>query len=124
ALLAAMFILARRAEKAAYAQIEGQPGASLSALRTIRRGWDFPEEPVAVDPRTQDMVFRGVGRAGVVLVGEGAPHRVTKLLEGERKKVARILPNVPVTILQAGSGPEQVALAKLPRTVQRLKKKL
>ena len=121
AFLAGMFILARRAETAAYSQIEGQPGAALSALRTIRRGWDFPEEPAAVDPRTQDLVFRGVGRAGVVLVGEGAPARLPKLLEAERKKVARILPNVPITLLQSGSADGQIPLRKLPRTVQKLK---
>ena len=46
-----------------YKKIDGTPGASLSAVRTISRGWDFGEEPVAVDPRTQDLVFRGVGRA-------------------------------------------------------------
>jgi hypothetical protein len=121
ALLAAMFILARRAESAAYKQIEGQPGASLSALRTIRRGWEFPEEPVAIDPRTQDLVFRGVGRPGVVLVGEGPSNRVGKLLEGERKKIARILPNVPIHLIQAGNGDGQVPLRKLPRAVQKLK---
>jgi hypothetical protein len=121
ALLAAMFILARRAEAAAYGQIEGQPGAALSALRTIRRGWEFPEEPVAIDPRSQDMVFRGVGRPGVVLVGEGSPHRSARLLEAERKKVARVLPNVRIHVIQCGNEEGQVPLKKLGRTVQKLK---
>ncbi|HEY3438534.1 MAG TPA: DUF4191 domain-containing protein [Actinotalea sp.] len=119
--LAAMFVLARRAEASAYRQIEGQPGAALSALRTIRRGWDFPEEPAAMDARTQDIVFRGVGRAGIVLVGEGPASRVPRLLEAERKKVARILPNVPITLIQAGKDEGQVPLRKLPREVQKLK---
>lgn len=122
-LLAAMWVLARRAETAAYRSIEGQPGAALAALRSIRRGWEFPEEPVAMDPRTQDLVFRGIGRAGVVLVGEGPP-RVAKLLDAERKKVARILPNVPIHVIQAGSAEGQVELRKLPRTVQKLKSTL
>jgi hypothetical protein len=121
ALLAAMLVLARRAEAAAYTQIEGQPGASRAALGTIRRGWNFPEEPVAVDPRTQDLVFRGVGRAGVVLVGEGPAPRIGRLLESERKRTARLLPNVPIHLVQAGSGEGQVPLRKLPRTVQKLK---
>ena len=121
AALAAVFVLARRAEASAYKQIEGQPGASLSALRTIRRGWDFPEEPAAIDPRTQDVVFRGIGRAGIVLVGEGPSNRVPRLLEAERKKVARILPNVPITLIQAGKDDGQVPLRKLPRRVQKLK---
>ena len=121
ALLAAMFILARRAETAAYSQIEGQPGASRAALGTIRRGWNFPDEPVAVDPRTQDLVFRGVGRAGVVLVGEGPSGRIARLLEAERRKTARVVPNVPITLIQVGADEGQVPLRKLPRTVQKLK---
>lgn len=121
AVLGAMVVLARKAESAAFRQIEGRPGAAGAALRSIRRGWDFPEEPVVVDPRTQDSVFRGLGRAGVVLVGDGPPHRVGKLLESERRKVARVLPSVPVHVLQAGRDEDQVPLPKLPRTVQRLK---
>lgn len=121
AVLAAMFVLARKAERAAYSQIEGQPGAAGAALRALRRGWTVEEQPVAVDPRTQDSVFRAVGRPGVVLVGDGPPHRLARLLESERKKVARVLPNVPVHLLQAGSGEGQVPLRKLPRAVSKLK---
>ena len=123
ALLAAMFFLARRAEAAAYSRIEGQPGAALAALRTLRRGWTFVEEPVAIDPRSQDMVFRGVGRPGVVLVGEGTGN-VTRLLEAERKRTARVLPSVPVTVIVSGRGEGQVPLRKLPVAVRKLKPKL
>ena len=52
--LAATFILSRRAERAAFAQIENQPGASGAALGTLRRGWILEDQPVAVNPRTQD----------------------------------------------------------------------
>ncbi|GAA3819991.1 DUF4191 domain-containing protein [Cellulomonas soli] len=121
AVLGAMFVLGRKAETAAYTQIEGQPGASLAALRTIRRGWSFPEEPVAVDPRTQDAIFRGLGRAGIVLVGEGPTHRIAKLLEGERKRTARLLSGVPITLIQSGNDEGQVPLRKLPRAVQKLR---
>jgi len=121
AFIAVLLVLVRRFEKASYQQIEGTPGASLSALRTIRRGWDFPEEPVAMDARTQDLVFRGVGRAGVVLVSEGPAHRVAKLLEQERRRVNRVLPKVPVILIQCGNDEGQVPLRKLSRQVQRLK---
>ncbi len=123
ALLAAMILLTRRAEAAAYSRIEGQPGAALAALRTIRRGWTFVEEPVAIEARSQDMVFRGVGRPGIVLVGEGGGN-VARLLESERKRTTRVLPTVPVTVLQTGRGEGQVPLPKLPSTVRRLKPKL
>jgi hypothetical protein len=124
AVLAALFVLARRAETAAYTQIEGQPGASRAALGTIRRGWTFGEEPVAVDPRTQDVVFRGVGRPGVVLVSEGPASRVGRLLEQERKRTARVISGAPITVIQCGDDEGQVPLRKLPRAVQKLKPRL
>ena len=124
ALLGAMFVLARRAEKAQYAQIEGQAGASRAALGTIRRGWSFDDEPVAVDPKTQDLVFRGLGRPGVLLVTEGPPNRVKKLIDAEQRKLNRVLSGVPVVVVQCGNAEGQVPLAKLARHVQKLKPKL
>ncbi|HEY0119040.1 MAG TPA: DUF4191 domain-containing protein [Cellulomonas sp.] len=122
--IAAMFLLTRRAESAAYAKIEGQPGASLSALSTIRRGWTFAQEPVQFDPRTSDAVFRGIGRPGVVLVAEGPTQRVGRLVDAERKRVSRVVSGAPVIVIQVGSDEGQVALRKLPRAVQKLKPKL
>ena len=124
AALAAMFILARKAETAAYSQIEGQPGASRAALGTIRRGWSFGEEPVAVDPRTQDLIFRGIGRAGIVLVSEGPRNRATKLLDVERKRTARVLPNVPIALIQSGNDEGQVPLLKLQSSLSKLPRNL
>lgn len=124
AFIAALLILTRRAEKAAYQQLEGQPGASRSALGTIRRGWKFGDEPVAIDPRTQDLVFRAIGRPGVVLISEGPAHRVGKLLEAERKKTARVLPSVPIHLIQSGNDEGQVTLRKLANTVRKLRPKL
>ncbi|NAZ83480.1 DUF4191 family protein [Kineococcus sp. R8] len=121
--LAGMFVLARRAERAAYLNIAGQKGAAGAALNSIRRGWTIEQEPVAIDPRSQDMVFRAVGRPGIVLVGDGPPQRVKKLLEAERRKVARIAPNVPVHVMVVGDGSSEgeVPLAKVAGRVQRLK---
>ncbi len=124
ALIAALLILTRRAERAAYQQLEGKPGASRSALGTIRRGWTFGDEPVAIDPRTQDLVFRAIGRPGVVLISEGPPHRVGKLLEAERKKTSRVLSSVPIHLLQSGNEEGQVSLRKLANTVRKLRPKL
>jgi hypothetical protein len=119
--IGALFFLTRRVEVAAYAQIEGQPGATYSALTTLRRGWSFAQEPVAVDPRTQDMVFRGVGRPGVVLVSEGPPHRAGRLLEAERKRCARVVGGAPVLVVQMGDGEGQVSLRRLTRHLSKLK---
>lgn len=119
--LAATFILARRAERAAYAQIAGQAGAAGAALTSLRRGWNVDAEPVAFDQRTQDLVFRAVGRPGVVLVTEGPLPRVNRLADAERKKTARLLPNVPVHVIHAGDGEEQVPLAKLSSKITRMR---
>jgi hypothetical protein len=121
-LMLAMILLGRRAEHYAYKRIEGQAGAVGAALGTIRRGWNIEEEPVAVDPRTQDMIYRAVGRPGVVLVSEGPPHRVAKMLEAEKRKVARVVPNVPVILLQEGRGEGQIPLPQLAKAVQKQKK--
>jgi uncharacterized protein DUF4191 len=117
--LLAVIILGRRAEGAAFSQIEGQPGAAGYALRGLRRGWNVEEQPVAVDPRTQDLVFRAIGRPGVVLVTEGPLPRVNRLAEQERRRMNRVLPEVPIVVINAGPGGGQVPLRRLSRTIMR-----
>ncbi|MFH5823339.1 DUF4191 domain-containing protein [Georgenia sp. AZ-5] len=124
ALMLMMIVLAQQTRKAGYSQIDGQPGAAGAALGQIRRGWNIEEQPVAVNPRTQDLVYRMVGRPGIVLVSEGPSHRVRRMLEDERRKVARVAPNVPVHLVQYGNEEGQVPLAKLVSHVQKLKGKL
>jgi len=119
-LVGAMVFLSRRVEVAAYSQIEGQPGAAYAALSTLRSGWSFGQEPTAVNPQ-QDTVFRGVGRPGVVLVSEGPAHRVVKLLEGERKRCARVAGGAPVILVQMGNDEGQVPLRRLTRYLSKLK---
>ncbi|WP_447925258.1 DUF4191 domain-containing protein [Georgenia muralis] len=123
ALTLMLVVLSRQTEKAAYSQIEGRTGA-VGAVLGQTKGWNFEQEPVAVNPRTQDLVFRMVGRPGIVLVSEGPANRVRRLLEDERRKVARVAPNVPVHLVQAGNDEGQVPLAKLGKTVRKLKKTL
>ena len=124
ALIGVMLLLTRRAERAAYSRIEGTPGAAGSALGTIRRGWNIEEQPVAIDPRHQDVVFRAIGRPGVVLISEGPPHRAKRMLEAERRRVSRVAPNVKIHLIQVGNDEAQVPLAKLVRTIQKLKPSL
>lgn len=121
--LAAMFVLARKAERAAYGSIAGQPGAALAAMQSIRRGWNVDAEPCAIDPRSQDMVFRASGRAGVALVVENDGVRALKLLEKESNRLARVLPNVPVHQIVVGedTGTGQVPLPKLASHLMRMR---
>jgi len=122
--LAATLILSRRAERAAFAQIETQPGASGAALGTLKRGWITEGQPVAVNPRTQDAVFRAIGRPGVVLVSEGPSNRVKPLVDAERKRLARILPNVTIHVIESGRGEGQVPLSQIARKMNKLKGEL
>jgi len=121
----ALIVMARRAERAAYARFAGQPGASKMALQNLRRGWVVEEEPVAIDPKTRDLVFRAVGRPGVVLIAEGPVGRATRLAEGERKRVSRVLgTGVPVHVLLAGDEEGQIPIRKLGGHILRLKPSL
>lgn len=120
--LLATIVFGRRAEKAAFGQVEGQPGAAAAALNMLRRGWSVT--PAVAVTRNQDIVHRAVGRPGVVLVGEGSPSRVGSLLATEKKKVARYVPEVPIYELQAGNEQGQVALRKLTKQVMKLPRNL
>lgn len=111
----------RRAQKAMFSSVAGQQGAAGAALSTLRAGWSSEQEPVAIDPRTYDMVFRAVGRAGVVLVTEGPTTRVKKLVDSERKRLNRVVPNVPVHVINTGDQEGQVELRKVSSTIQRMK---
>jgi Domain of unknown function (DUF4191) len=121
-LLAALVIMSRRAERFAYARAAGQAGVTGQVLKNLRRGWYVEEEPVAVDPRTRDVVFRAVGRPGVALVAEGPVNRVQRLVEGERRRVTRVLgPNVPVLVVHVGDGEGQVPLRRVNNKLMRSK---
>ncbi|MHB1172199.1 MAG: DUF4191 domain-containing protein [Lacisediminihabitans sp.] len=120
-----LIVLGRRAEKAAYSQIEGQPGAVGAVLKSsLRRGWTASEMPVAVSPKTQDAIYRAVGNGGIVLIGEGPQSRTQKMLEEERRRVTRVLPNVAVNFLHVGPDPESIPLHKLARRMARFKRSL
>lgn len=123
--MAALIVMARRAERAAYARLAGQPGAASAALQNLRRGWSVEEQPVAADARNQDFVFRAVGSAGVVLVADGNPNRSRRLAENEQKRINRVLgANVPVTVVVCGDGEGEVPLRKLAGHVMRLRPQL
>lgn len=124
-LLAFLIVLGRRAERAAYGQIKGQPGAVGAVLKSsLRRGWMASEMPAAVSPKTQDAVYRAVGRGGVVLIAEGPSSRTGKMVDEERRKIKRVLPNVPVSVLQVGPDADSVELHRIPRELGRIKRSL
>jgi hypothetical protein len=116
--LGMMIVFSRRAQKAAYARMDGQVGAGARALSMLRRGWKVEE--VVGFTKQQDMVHRVVGPPGIVLVGEGNPHRLRQLMISERKKHARVAADYPVHEVFVGTDEGQVPLRKLVRHVQKL----
>jgi hypothetical protein len=121
-ILSATIVFGRRAEKAAFSSVEGQPGAAAAALNMLRRGWTVT--PAVAVTRNQDIVHRAVGRPGVVLIGEGSSSRLGNLLATEKKKVARFVPDVPIYDVQVGAGDGQIPLRKVNRHLMKLPRNL
>ena len=118
-ILLALLVFGRRAQAAAYKQMEGQPAAAAGALQMLRRGWKL--DPVVGFTKQQDVVHRVVGPPGIILVGEGtSQNRVRQLLVTERKKHERVAYGVPIHEIIAGRGEGEVPLPKLVRHVQKL----
>ena len=118
--LAAVTVFSRRAEKAAFEQMEGKPGAAIAALSVLKRGWRT-DQMVAVN-KNSDLVHRVIGPPGIVLIGEGNVNRLRPLMNQERRKHERVDSEVPVHELVVGNGEGQVGLRQLSKTVRKLPK--
>lgn len=132
--LAALLVLARRANTAIYKSISGQPGASVAVMSSLRKGWFVEQEPVGVDMgrnrQVRDlsgaaMVYRAVGKPGVVLVAEGPKGMAERLLSSENKRTTRVLgPEVPVHTLRVGTDEGSVPVERLQKDMQKMPKVL
>ncbi|MGQ0483618.1 MAG: DUF4191 domain-containing protein [Pseudonocardia sp.] len=117
-LLIGMMIFGRRVQRSVYKQADGQPGAAGWALDNMRGQWRVTQ---AVAGTTQlDAVHRVLGRPGVILVAEGAPHRVKGLLAQEKKRVARLVGRIPIYEVTIGNDEGQVPLRKLQTHLNKL----
>ena len=117
-LLAAVSIFGRRAQRSVYSKAEGQPGAAGWALDNMRGQWRVK---AGIAGTTHlDAVHRVIGRPGVILVAEGAPHRVKSLLAQEKKRTARVIGTTPIYEIVVGNDEGQVPLGKLQRHLMKL----
>jgi hypothetical protein len=116
--LGAVLIFWRRVQRNVFAKAEGQPGAAAWALENLRGGWKVT--PAVAGTTQLDAVHRVIGRPGVVLVAEGATHRLKPLLAQEKKRVSRLIGDTPIYDVTVGNGEGQVPLAKLPRHLAKL----
>lgn len=114
----AVLIFGRRVQRNVFAKAEGQPGAAAWALENLRGGWKVT--PAVAGTTQLDAVHRAIGRPGVVLVAEGAPHRLKPLLAQEKKRVSRLIGDTPIYDVTVGNEEGQVPLAKLARHLAKL----
>lgn len=124
ALLIDTIILTHDADHVAYKKMDGVPGASSAVLTSIdRAGFDFPKEPVWMDKRTHAMIWRGTGRSGIFLVGEGQRSTLEQEMNREEHDIRRAVPGstIPIYRIFVGNGKDQVPLSKLRTSIVRHK---
>ncbi|WP_161927983.1 DUF4191 domain-containing protein [Gordonia crocea] len=117
-LLGAFILFGRRVQKSVFTKAEGQPGAAGWALSNMRGTWRIKQ---AIAGTTHlDAVHRVIGKPGVILVGEGNPNRVKGLLNQEKKRIARVVGNTPIYVVQVGNDGDEVPLSKLEKHLNKL----
>jgi uncharacterized protein DUF4191 len=116
--LLALIIFGRRAQRTVYRKAEGQPGAAGWALDNLRGRWNLTQAVAGTGQL--DVVHRLLGRPGVILVGEGAPHRVKALLAQEKKRIARVAGTTPIYDIIVGNDEGQIPLRRLQQHVTKL----
>ncbi len=102
-LLGFLIVLGQLTQRLMYSNLQGQPGAVSALIKNqLRRSWRGNDTPIRMN-KNQDIVYRVVGKPGVVIVSEGVRSRVAPLVEDARREVQRIVPGVPVNLLHVGS---------------------
>ncbi len=123
AMVLCSIVFSRRAMRSAYRSIEGKPGAAVAVVQNMAKvGWGIT--PAVATNRNQDLVHRATGRPGVVLIGEGTSPALAGLMASEHKRTARYVPEIPITELVIGDGPDQVPIAKLDKHLRKMNKVL
>lgn len=117
-----LVVFGQFAQRAQYTLLQGQPGAAAAILQSMRGNWDVT--PAVAVNREQDIVHRVVGYPGIILVSEGPPNRVQRMLLAEKKRVQRVAIDVPVYDIQSGDAEGQIPISKLQRHLMKLPRNL
>jgi uncharacterized membrane protein YeaQ/YmgE (transglycosylase-associated protein family) len=118
-LLGFLIVLGQLTQKLMYSNLQGQVGAVSALLKNqLRRSWRGNEVPIRMN-KSQDIVYRVIGRPGVVIISEGVRSRVAPLVDDARKEANRIVPGVPVHVLHVGD--DGLVLKNLFPTLYKLK---
>ncbi|MBN9609463.1 MAG: hypothetical protein BGO26_07325 [Actinobacteria bacterium 69-20] len=115
----ALIVFARRVQRSVYKQAEGTPGAAAWSLQNNLKGrWRIT--PTVAGTTHLDAVHRVIGRPGIILVGEGAAHRVKPLIAQEKKRIARVVGDTPIYDVIVGTEEGEVQLRKLNSYLMKL----
>ena len=117
-ILLAFIIFGRRVQKTVYGKAEGQAGAAAWVLDNLKGAWRV--SPAIAATTHLDTLHRVIGRPGVILVAEGAAHRVKPLLAQEKKKTARLVGDTPIYDVIVGNEEGQVPLKDLQKYLVKL----
>ncbi|MFV0453253.1 MAG: DUF4191 domain-containing protein [Propioniciclava sp.] len=123
ALLAAMWMLTRKARSAMFTRYAGQPGSAEVALQNLNKK-KYSYDMAINATRELDLVHRVVGPGGIVLIGEGQAGRVRKLLTTETQRHGQVSYGTPITEIVIGDKKNQVALDQVQKHIQKLPKVL
>lgn len=123
--LTALLVISRSTNTAVFNKYADEPGrVGLVVGVLTRRSYKGSNQPVAVNPKTKDTVFRIVGPAGVVLLGDGGRASTQSLMEDERRKIQRVVQGVTVHMIYCSTSGDGVPLKKLESAVKKLKRTL
>lgn len=123
-MLFATMMLTRRADRVGYMKLEGQPGAAVSVLGNINKaGYNFPQQPVWIDRKTRNAIWRGTGYNGIYLLAEGNGKRIQNELVRQEHAIKGVTAGstIPVYRITVGTGEGQVRLRDLRKTVLKAK---
>jgi hypothetical protein len=116
-------IFGRRATGSLYASVEGKPGAAAAVLQGMRGDWVVT--PAVGFTRNQDLVHRVIGRAGIVIVGEGpSTNAIRQLIVDQKRRVGRVAPSTPVYDVVVGDEEGRVPVRKLQSHMMKLPRNL
>ena len=116
-----MLLMNRLATTVMYRRIDGTPGAAGHVVSNmLGRSWRADEMPSAINPKTQEAVYRAVGRGGIVLVGEGARGRLKKLMRDENMKAKRTAARGAGARFYIGHGEDEIEIKHLAKQIKAL----
>jgi hypothetical protein len=116
--LVAFIIFGRRVQKTVFTKADGQAGAAAWALDNMRGQWRVKQ--AVTGTAHLDAIHRVIGKPGVILVAEGAPHRTKSLLAQEKKRISRLVGDTPIYDVTVGNDEGQVPLKSLERHLNKL----